>query len=177
MENSLLNKIIEAQNDHEEKLTVLIEDFTPLLKKYASRMNYEDAFADVRLEFIEIILGIDPKRFVSYKEAQMLSYIKISVRNAYIKLSKNKCERESHSFLVDEVRDELEKSQNDNYENIFLYDIKKYLSDSEFDVIYKHFFCGITINDIALLRGVSRQAVNQIKTRAINKLSKVFEKD
>ena len=86
MENSLLNKIIEAQNDHEEKLTVLIEDFTPILKKYASRMNYEDAFADLRLEFIEIILGIDPKRFVSYKEAQMLSYIKISVRNAYIKL-------------------------------------------------------------------------------------------
>lgn len=177
MENSLLNKIIEAQNDHEEKLTVLIEDFTPLLKKYASRMNYEDAFADLRLEFIEIILGIDPKRFVSYKEAQMLSYIKISVRNAYIRLSKIKCEREKNSFLVEDIRDEIEKSQTDNYERIFLYDIKKYLSDSEFDVIYKHFFCGITINDIALLRGVSRQAVNQIKTRAINKLSKVFEKD
>ena len=177
MENSLLNKIIEAQNDHEEKLTVLIENFTPLLKKYASRMNYEDAFADLRLEFIEIILGIDPKRFVSYKEAQMLSYIKISVRNAYIRLSKIKCEREKNSFLVEDIRDEIEKSQTDNYERIFLYDIKKYLSDSEFDVIYKHFFCGITINDIALLRGVSRQAVNQIKTRAINKLSKVFEKD
>ena len=177
MENSLLNKIIEAQNDHEEKLTVLIEDFTPLLKKYASRMNYEDAFADLRLEFIEIILGIDPKRFVSYKEAQMLSYIKISVRNAYIRLSKIKCEREKNSFLVEDIRDEIEKSQTDNYERIFLYDIKKYLSDSEFDVIYKHFFCGITINDIALLRGVSRQAVNQIKTRAINKLSKAFEKD
>lgn len=177
MENSLLNKIIEAQNDHEEKLTVLIENFTPLLKKYASRMNYEDAFADLRLEFIEIILGIDPKRFVSYKEVQMLSYIKISVRNAYIRLSKIKCEREKNSFLVEDIRDEIEKSQTDNYERIFLYDIKKYLSDSEFDVIYKHFFCGITINDIALLRGVSRQAVNQIKTRAINKLSKVFEKD
>lgn len=177
MENSLLNKIIEAQNDHEEKLTVLIEDFTPLLKKYASRMNYEDAFADLRLEFIEIILGIDPKRFVSYKEAQMLSYIKISVRNAYIRLSKIKCEREKNSFLVEDIRDEIEKSQTDNYERIFLYDIKKYLSDSEFDVIYKHFFCGITIKDIALLKGVSRQAVNQIKNRAINKLSKVFEKD
>ena len=55
--------------------------------------------------------------------------------------------------------------------------LKKYLSGNEFDVIYKHFFCGLTINDIALIKGVSRQAVNQVKARAIKKLSGVFEKD
>ncbi len=177
MQNSLLNKIIEAQNDHEEKLGILIEDFTPLIKKYSFRMNYEDAFADLRLEFIEIIFGIDAKKFANYEEPQILSYIKISVRNAYIKLSKKKCEYENSTFFVEDVRDEIEKSHYDDYENVFLEDIKKYLTANEFDVIYKHFFCGLTINNIALLKGVSRQAVNQVKARAVKKLSYIFEKE
>ncbi len=55
--------------------------------------------------------------------------------------------------------------------------LKKYLTENEFDVIYKHFFCGFTVSDIALIKKVSRQAVNQVKTRAIKKLSNAFEKE
>ena len=177
MKNSLLTKIINAQKNHEEDLVQLINDFTPLLKKYATKMNDEDAFADLRLEFIEIILGIDTEKFSNYAEPQILSYIKISVYNAYIKLSKRKCDYENNTFPVEDVRDEIEKSHYDEYENIFLEDIKKYLTENEFDVIYKHFFCGFTVSDIASLKGISRQAVNQVKTRAIKKLSNVFEKE
>ncbi|MBQ4547562.1 MAG: sigma-70 family RNA polymerase sigma factor [Oscillospiraceae bacterium] len=177
MKNSLLTKIIDAQKNHEEDLVQLINDFTPLLKKYATKMNGEDAFADLRLEFIEIILGINAEKFSNYVEPQILSYIKISVHNAYIKLSKRKCEYENNTFPVEDIRDEIEKSHCDEYENVFLEDLKKYLTENEFDVIYKHFFCGLTINDIALIKGVSRQAVNQVKARAIKKLSGVFEKE
>ena len=177
MKNSLLVKIINAQKNHEEDLLCLINDFVPLIKKYASKMSSEDAFADLRLEFIEIILGIDTERFANYAEPQILSYIKTSVYNAYIKLSKKKCNYENNTFPVEDIRDEIEKSHYDEYENVFLEDLKKYLSGNEFDVIYKHFFCGLTINDIALIKGVSRQAVNQVKARAIKKLSGVFEKD
>lgn len=177
MKNSLLTKIIDAQKNHEEDLVQLINDFTPLLKKYATKMNDEDAFADLRLEFIEIIFGIDTEKISNYVEPQILSYIKTSVHNAYIKLSKKKCDYENNTFPVEDVRDELEKSHYDEYENIFLEDIKKYLTENEFDVIYKHFFCGFTVSDIALIKKVSRQAVNQVKTRAIKKLSNAFEKE
>lgn len=177
MKNSLLVKIINAQKNHEEDLLGLINDFAPLIKKYATKINSEDAFADLRLEFIEIILGIDTERFSNYEEPQILSYIKTSVYNAYIKLSKKKCNYENNTFPVEDIRDEIEKSHYDEYENVFLEDLKKYLTENEFDVIYKHFFCGLPINDIALIKGVSRQAVNQVKTRAIKKLSGVFEKD
>lgn len=177
MKNSLLVKIINAQKNHEEDLLSLVNDFIPLIKKYATKMNSEDAFADLQLEFIEIILGINTEKFSNYAEPQILSYIKISVHNAYIKLSKRKCDYENNTFPVEDVRDELEKSLYDEYENIFLQDIKKYLTENEFDVIYKHFFCGFTVNDIALHKGISRQAVNQVKTRAIKKLSNVFEKE
>ena len=53
----------------------------------------------------------------------------------YIKLSKRKCDYENNTFPVEDVRDELEKSHYDEYENIFLQDIKKYLTENEFDVI------------------------------------------
>lgn len=177
MKNSLLIKIVNAQKNHEEALLSLVNDFVPLIKKYATKMNSEDAFADLRLEFIEIILGIDTERFANYVEPQILSYIKTSVYNSYIKLSKKKCDYENNTFPTEDIRDEIEKAHYDEYENIFLEDLKKYLTENEFDVIYKHFFCGVTINDIASIKGVSRQAVNQVKTRAIKKLSGVFEKD
>lgn len=177
MKNTLLKKIIEAQNDHEEKLLDLINDFTPLLKKYAYLLRYEDAFADLRLEFIEIILGIDSDRFSLYEEAQMLSYIKISVRNAYIKLSKHYSNNENNSFCVADVRDELEDAHFDDYEGMLLEDLKKYLTENEFDVIYQNIFIGRTVSDIASLKNVSRQAINQVKTRALKKLFKVFEKN
>ena len=110
MKNSLLVKIINAQKNHEEDLLGLVNDFVPLIKKYAIKMNSEDFFADLRLEFIEIILGIDTEKFSNYEEPQILSYIKTSVYNAYIKLSKKKCNYENNTFPVEDIRDEIEKS-------------------------------------------------------------------
>ena len=82
MKISLLDKIIKAQENHNEDLENIIEDFTPLIRKFASKLYYEDAFADLRLEFIEIILGINIDLFRNYEEGQILSYIKISMKNA-----------------------------------------------------------------------------------------------
>ena len=175
MKISLLDKIIKAQENHNEDLENIIEDFTPLIRKFASKLYYEDAFADLRLEFIEIILGINIDLFRNYEEGQILSYIKISMKNAYIKFSRKACIDEMNVFYVEDVRDELEKSHYDNYENVFFEDVKKYLTPNEFDVIYKHFLCGLTISNIASAKGISRQAVNQLKSWAIKKLSKVFE--
>lgn len=175
MKISLLDKIIKAQENHNKDLENIIEDFTPLIRKFASKLYYEDAFADLRLEFIEIILGINIDLFRNYEEGQILSYIKISMKNAYIKLSRKACIDEMNVFYVEDVRDELEKSHYDNYENVFFEDVKKYLTPNEFDVIYKHFLCGLTISNIASAKGISRQAVNQLKSWAIKKLSKVFE--
>lgn len=176
MKISLLGKIIKAQKNHNEDLENIIKDFTPLIRKFASKLYYEDAFADLQLEFIEIILCIDTERFRNYEESQILSYIKISMKNAYIKLSRKAHIDEMNIFYVEDVRDELEKSHYDDYESVFFEDVKKFLTPNEFDVIYKHFFCGLTISNIASAKGISRQAANQLKSRAIKKLSKVFEK-
>ena len=48
----LVNK---AQIGDENAMIELIARFDPLLKKYASKLNYEDAYEDALLFFIELI--------------------------------------------------------------------------------------------------------------------------
>ena len=55
----ILKQISEAQNDH-EKTEEIIKSFKPLLNKYARKLNYEDAYFDMRISFIKLI---SPLRF------------------------------------------------------------------------------------------------------------------
>lgn len=51
--------IASAQHNNSESLLALIEKFKPLLKKYAYKLHYEDAYYDLQLDFIQIILTIN----------------------------------------------------------------------------------------------------------------------
>ena len=53
----ILKQISEAQNDH-EKIEEIIKSFKPLLNKYARKLNYEDAYFDMRISLIKLILNI-----------------------------------------------------------------------------------------------------------------------
>lgn len=46
--------IASAQHNNSESLLALIEKFKPLLKKYAYKLHYEDAYYDLQLDFIQI---------------------------------------------------------------------------------------------------------------------------
>lgn len=54
--------IASAQHNNSESLLALIEKFKPLLKKYAYKLHYEDAYYDLQLDFIQIILTINLDR-------------------------------------------------------------------------------------------------------------------
>lgn len=43
--------IASAQHNNSESLLALIEKFKPLLKKYAYKLHYEDAYYDLQLDF------------------------------------------------------------------------------------------------------------------------------
>lgn len=55
VEKSLLEKVKEAQNGDDTAMEFLVEEFTPLIKKYSKLLNREDAFEDIRCDFIIII--------------------------------------------------------------------------------------------------------------------------
>lgn len=174
MKNEILDKIVKAQSNHED-LIALIDDFTPLIKKYSLNLEYEDAKNDLILAFIEIILGINIGQFAKYNKYQMLSYLSVSIKNAYIRLSKKHCAYMKNELPIEEIWDEIDDSMFDNYDDLLVEDIKKYLTTKEFEIICKHYFIGLSISEIANQQGISRQAVNQVKNRAIRKLSKQFD--
>ena len=175
MKNELLESIIEVQKDRDGKLIDLINRFKPLISKYAYRLGYEDAFWDMQLRFIEIILSLNTNRLEALEYTELLTYICACVHNAYISLSKASCQYKEMFFPVSEIFEQAEEGIYDDYKELILSDVKNVLTDSEFDVVFKHFFAGMKIDDIATQKGVSRQAVNQIKNRAIKKLRKAFE--
>jgi len=175
MKNELLESIIEAQKDRNGKLVDLVNRFKPLMNKYAYRLRYEDAFFDIQLRFIEIILNLNTNRLEALEYAELLTYICACVHNAYISLSKANCQYKELFLPVSEIFEQAEEGVYDDYKELIFSDVKTVLTDSEFDVVYKHFFTGMKIEDIATQKGVSRQAVNQIKNRAIKKLRKAFE--
>ena len=55
----LSEAISSAQHNNPDSLLALIEKFKPLLKKYAYKLHYEDAYYDLQLDFIQIVLSIN----------------------------------------------------------------------------------------------------------------------
>ena len=55
----LSEAITSAQHNNPDSLLALIEKFKPLLKKYAYKLRYEDAYYNLQLDFIQIVLSIN----------------------------------------------------------------------------------------------------------------------
>ena len=67
--------IASAQHNNSESLLALIEKFKPLLKKYAYKLHYEDAYYDLQLDFIQIILTINLDAQNQKSEGALVNYM------------------------------------------------------------------------------------------------------
>lgn len=171
----LSEEIINAKDDSEVLLN-LITRFTPLLKKYAALLKYEDAYSDLQLDFIELICKFNMDNMKRTDNSALLSYIKKAVHNNYIKRSKIHREYCINNYLFSEMSDEqfavvlLLLSTTDNYEALRFIEYQKYLSKHEFEVIIMIYYYGYEVSEISKLKNITRQAVNQTKMRALSKL-------
>lgn len=83
----LLEKIRNYQNSKNPIiLENLILQFTPLFKKYASKLSFEDSMQEFYLLFIKIVNKIPLNKLTEDK--YVISYINSSIKNKYINLSK-----------------------------------------------------------------------------------------
>lgn len=55
----IYNLLIKAQQGNQEAMLELINRFQPLLKKYARKLRYDDAYEDCQLFYIELIKKMD----------------------------------------------------------------------------------------------------------------------
>lgn len=174
-----IDDILSSQNGDGNSTLKLIEKFKPLLKKYAYKLSYEDAYNDLLIDFIELLHDIQIDRIYNKNEGGIVSYICTSIRSSYIKKIKEIKQLQNLLFYCDLDDNELyyievKSSTYDTYSNLDFDILLKSLTESEFTVIKMIYYIGYTVTETATYFGVSRQAVNQMRNRALKKLKRVF---
>lgn len=171
----LIDDIIKIQDGDNDSTIKLVEKFKPLMKKYAYILHYEDAYHDLLADFIELLLKLKVERIKNKEEGSMISYLSTSIHSSYIKkLIKVK---QMRNFIVysDLTEKELHyidalTATNDIYIGIDYDIMRKLLTNQEFIIIKMIFYEGYSVTETANANGITRQAINQMKNRALKKL-------
>ncbi len=172
--------IVKLQGGDDDATLLLIEKFNPLLKKYAYKLSYDDAYNDLLLNFIELLHNMQIENIHNKsEEGSVVSYICTSVHSSYVKRL-IEVKRLRNLLLYSDLNNnelyyvESISATNDVYQEYELSFIKKILTKQELIVISMIYFTGYTVTEIASFSGTSRQAVNQMKNRALKKLRNAF---
>lgn len=159
----------------------LLGIFDKLLRKYARLLGTEDAYEELRLFFFELLDGLKGKNIRTDSDGYIVNYISKSVKHQYIALSKaGKKRRELPFSEISEEQmsfvEQLTASEaSDDISTFFPANDK--LSDREQAILRRFFVDDYSIEEIARQLGISRQAVNQAKNRALEKIRRAcFEK-
>lgn len=145
----------------------LIERFQPLLRHYAGLLSLEDGFEELRLSLIEILLKLPAADFPSENpDWAVLSYVKRSIYHRYIALSK---ESQLHRNRTAPYQEALQSAQQ-TPDQLFVRRLVNRLPERQQQVILLEFYLGFRESEIAQMLGISRQAVNQLKKRALHSL-------
>lgn len=159
----------------EDACVELLNRFDRLLKKYSRQLNYEDAYEDLRLFFIELVMKLKNSDLIQKGDGYLVNYISTAVKHHYIALSKNK---RKLPILLSEVSEEqqhhIEYTTAQELETKLseYFPYNETLSENERKILIMHFVQGYSISEIAAHFGISRQAVNQAKIAAINKIKR-----
>ena len=169
----LVNK---AQIGDENAMIELITRFDPLLKKYASKLNYEDAYEDALLFFIELIKRL---RLDTLKDGVIVTYINVSIVNYYNKKIKKIIGLKKEILISDLTQEqmycvEVKTAKEDKRDILKELKVSYFLNENEYQVIRLIYIEGYTSAEIDRMANKSRQAVNQIKIRALKKIKNIL---
>lgn len=167
--------IVQSHGGNTDATIALIHKFNPLLKKYAYQLHYDDAYDDIRVDFIQLIHDIDLDRIQNPCEGCLVSYIGKAMRCVFIKKSRQRKSLQnmiSASELEDSQICRMESllSREDSYFQCELPEMESVLTGPEASVIQMVYINGDSVCKTAQRLGTSRQAVNQMKNRALKKL-------
>lgn len=173
----LIDWIRSAQRDDENAMLYLITRFVKLIRKYARKLQYEDAENDLTLDFIELIKTLDVKKLNNSSDGAVVNFLVQSTYHFYVKRLDAIMKRvRNETVLVN-----LDLTQNHASEEIMaMYDDlsvselfpPKLLTKREEQILIAIYEVGYSVSDIATSLHVSRQNLNQIKKRAEAKLRK-----
>ena len=177
----LLELVERAQNSDSEAMMILLNQFEPILNKYAKKLalDYEDAKQEMLLAFIEVIKKWKLSLLSDSSNRTIIAYIAKSIHTSYIRIS-----QKTKLAFVEIPLDSSESKQEHQTEHTILdsYDLYRdeimaLLSEREYLVFRLYYLQDISIESIAKMLNVSRQAVNKVKNKATEKLKKFYGED
>ncbi len=167
----IIDDIRKSQLGDDTATLNLIEKFKPALKKYARKLETEDAYYDLQVEFLDLISHIDCTTLKTKNDGAMVQYLVKSIYHAYVKILQKSIDN-PYSISADELTDGLiYKNDLTVCADYALLDIpSNLLTPLESQTFWAVCIMGYSSAELAKRSGVSRQSVNQAKRRAIKKL-------
>lgn len=177
--NDLYKLIYESQKGNKKSLEIICHKFDPLIKKYSYYLNYEDAYEDLLEAFILVIQKIPIQTNNFKNNTYILSYIRTSIKNAYIFFNKKKQKYLNHisltkNDLVFEEYSYLTNNLSEEKSNIFLIDMKRILTNKEYNLLTLKFLKGYSDEEIGNILGITRQAINKQFNRLKRKIKELY---
>ena len=172
----LRQKVLLAQSGDQGSMQDLIDQFTPLLKHYSRILYVEDSFNELVLSFIEIVHAIPLESLKNNNDGVIVKYIVTSLKNAYVAhVRKNTKEispvvsweemtESQHSKALSPI-DDLDKVRFDD-----LLSVCPTLTVKEKEILTLVYLYGYSSVEIANKFSSSKQNINQIKRRALQKM-------
>lgn len=173
-EKGLLDVIRLAKNDEEDSICYLIKKFDLLIKKYARQLNYDCAETDLIICLLELVKKVEVKKLETYSEGQLVNYIVNILRNKKIDIYRKRCLDIEVVYMEEMTGVE---SENKIEDRINLQSVLESLTDKQRDVIIAKYFQGYSDFEIGEKLNISRQAVNKLKKRSLNKLREILMED
>ena len=172
MNKEFIFKIIDVKkNNKDESMLDILAIFDNIINKYSRKLNGEDTKQDLYVFLIKLIKNIDELSIVNYEDKQVLFYFSKALKNEYIRLSKKNDRRKNNEDYNCEDR---VWGYNFIESNIEVVDSIKNLNNYEKKIIKMVVLNGYSVSEVAKKTGKSRQAISQVKNRAISKLKKVY---
>ena len=172
--------ITRVQDNDTTAMLELIEQFQPLLRKYARLLKAEDAYEILVVDFLEMLHKINLKD-AFMEDAALLRYFKVSVHHSYIRHSRKSVKISTNEICLSALSEvqlyeiEARSATCDRYDTIGHTRLHDVLSDHEMKILLLTCTQNFPAAEIARQLGVSRQSVNQTKRRALKKARQYYE--
>ncbi|MEG6511625.1 sigma-70 family RNA polymerase sigma factor [Desulforamulus ruminis] len=159
----------QRNNIKRSEVSLYINRFQPIIKKYSRKLNYEEAESDLIIFLLQLLKKVpkfDSEKFLN-------SYIAKSIKNEYIRLNKKQQLINQKEILM-EINNfkHLTTSNVDIDLNIDIKNALKILSKRQRSVIHYKIFLGYSDSKTADILNVSRQAIFKTQKKALELLKK-----
>ena len=163
-----LYSLIQETHKNSDHILLLIERFDPLLKKYSRLLNDEDAYSDLIVFFIALI-----RRFPESikNDGKIVNYIKISIRNEYIRLSIKRRRLQKSKITL---KDEPEYNEFDIDVLIDLYNALDRLTERQKYIVIENILNNKTTSLLGKELNLSRTTISKEKRKGLEQLKKIL---